>query len=115
MQGNADKEIKLDNYEEYDDTIISKMTDIIKKLEKEGKIGNIVKDVLNIDLLDAMKNAYKSSEFIYYGDISKDMIINIPKDIIKKIALLQNESQKIENIISKQIPIGRILTIISKL
>ena len=43
------------------------------------------------------------------------MIINIPKDIIKKIALLQNESQKIENIISKQIPIGRILTIISKL
>ena len=111
----ADKEIKLDNYEEYDDTIISKMADIIKKLEKEGKIGNLIKDVLNKDLLDAMENAYKSSEFIYYGDISKDMIINIPKDDIKKIALLQNEAQKIENIISKQIPIGRILTIISKL
>ena len=46
----ADKEIKLDDNEKYNDTIISKMADIIEKLEKEGKIGNLVKNVLNIDL-----------------------------------------------------------------
>ncbi len=111
----ADNEIKLDNYEEDDDTIISKMGDIIKKLEKEGKLKNIVNGVSNTDLLDAMKNAYKSSEFIYYGDISKDMIINISLDDIRKIALLQNEISKMNDTISKQISIDKILTIISNL
>ena len=49
----------------------------------------IIKSVSNRLLIQTVGNAFSSMEQIYYGNIDKDSIINIPKEIVDIFSLIQ--------------------------
>ena len=66
--------------------IIAKLT----LLERVGGMEPIIPHTVNNNLLvQTVGNAFSSLELIHYGDIEKDEIIDIPKEIIDIFALLQ--------------------------
>lgn len=82
-------------YLTYDEQIrMSKVNAKLKVLEYHGLLGNIIADVPNIQILKAMGNAYTSSEYIHYGDISSESIIHCPKIFMDMFALLQQAETK---------------------
>ena len=66
--------------------IIAKLT----LLERVGGMEPIIPHTANNNLLvQTVGNAFSSLELIHYGDIEKDEIIDIPKEIVDIFALLQ--------------------------
>ena len=66
--------------------IIAKLT----LLERVGGMEPIIPHTANNNLLvQTIGNAFSSLELIHYGDIEKDEIIDIPKEIVDIFALLQ--------------------------
>ena len=82
-------------YLTYDEQIrMSKVNAKLKVLEYHGLIGNIITGVPNIQILQTMGNAYTSSEYIHYGDISSESVIHCPKIFMDMFALLQQAETK---------------------
>ena len=66
--------------------IIAKLT----LLERVGGMEPIIPHTANNNLLvQTIGNAFSSLELIHYGDIEKDEIIDVPKEIVDIFALLQ--------------------------
>lgn len=66
--------------------IIAKMT----LLERKGVMKPIIPYTANNNLLvQTVGNAFSSLELIHYGDIEKESIIDVPKEIVDIFALLQ--------------------------
>ena len=66
--------------------IIAKMT----LLERKGGMKPIIPYTANNNLLvQTVGNAFSSLELIHYGDIEKESIIDVPKEIVDIFALLQ--------------------------
>ncbi len=66
--------------------IIAKMT----LLERKGVMKPIIPYTANNNLLvQTVGNAFSSLELIHYGDIKKESIIDVPKEIVDIFALLQ--------------------------
>ena len=66
--------------------IIAKMT----LLERVGEMKPIIPYTANNNLLvQTVGNAFSSLELIHYGDIEKENIIDVPKEIVDIFALLQ--------------------------
>ena len=66
--------------------IIAKLT----LLERVGGMEPIIPHTTNNNLLvQTIGNAFSSLELIHYGDIEKDEIIDIPKELVDILALLQ--------------------------
>ncbi len=76
--------------------IIAKLT----LLERLGGMKPIIPHTANNNLLvQTVGNAFSSLELIHYGDIEKEKIIDIPKEIVDILALLQQvEGQDKETI-----------------
>ena len=77
--------------------IIAKLT----LLEKVGGMEPVIPYTANNNLLiQTIGNAFSSLELIHYGDIKKEEIIDIPKEIVDIFAILQQtEGQNIQIII----------------
>lgn len=72
-------------------------------LEQKGLIGNIIKGVPNSNLIRTMSNAYSSSEYIHYGNISKERVFLCSKIFLDIFSLLQQkQGDKIQEL-TKQI------------
>ena len=79
--------------------IIAKLT----LLERVGEMKPIIPNTANNNLLvQTIGNAFSSLELIHYGDIEKDEIIDIPKEIVDIFALLQQvegqDKQVVQNL-----------------
>ena len=79
--------------------IIAKLT----LLERVGGMKPVIPYTANNNLLvQTIGNAFSSLELIYYGDIEKDEIIDVPKEIVDIFALLQQvegqEQQVVEDL-----------------
>ena len=74
--------------------IIAKLT----LLERVGGMEPIIPHTANNNLLvQTIGNAFSSLELIHYGDIEKDEIIDVPKEVVDIFALLQQvEGQELE-------------------
>ena len=74
--------------------IIAKLT----LLERVGGMAPVIPHTANNNLLvQTIGNAFSSLEVVHYGDIEKDEIIDVPKEIVDIFALLQQvEGQKLE-------------------
>ena len=67
--------------------IIAKLT----LLERNQKIEPIIPNTTRNDLLiRTIKNAFTSLEFLHYGIIKKEEIINIPKEVVYLFDIMQN-------------------------
>ena len=73
---------------------MSKTNAKLKILEYIGAIKNIIEDVPNSRLLATMGGAYTSCEYIYYGDIPKEEIIDCPRIFMDIFSLLQQAEEK---------------------
>lgn len=73
---------------------INKLLTKIAVLENVGGIEDIVKGVPNSRLVATMKVANSSSEYIHYGDISEDKVIQCPKIFVDIFSLLQQKQQE---------------------
>ena len=73
---------------------MSKTNAKLKILEYIGAIKNIIEDVPNSRLLATMGGAYTSCEYIYYGDIPKEEIIECPRIFMDIFSLLQQAEEK---------------------
>ena len=98
-------DIKFDNYNDtlvyYDDLnneqnlakdkILLKLTVIDKDL---------IKDISNIELIQTINNAFSSLEFIHYNTIKKEEIIEVSKEMMDSIALIQqiDSSEELVNL-----------------
>ena len=90
----ANKELKYDYSNEtlvhYDDLnnkqnlVKDKIISKLAVIDKE-----IIKKTPNIELIQAINNAFSSLEYIHYQTIEKDEIINVTKEQVDMIALLQ--------------------------
>src|SRR5699024_8578528 len=66
--------------------IIAKLT----LLERVGGMEPLIPHTANNNLLvQTIGNAFSSLELIHYGDIEKDEILDVPKEIVDIFALLQ--------------------------
>ena len=66
--------------------IVAKLT----ILERRGEMKPIIPHTSNNNLLvQTIGNAFSSLELIHYGDIQKNEIINVPKEIVDIFALMQ--------------------------
>ena len=74
--------------------IIAKLT----LLERVGGMAPVIPHTANNNLLvQTIGNAFSSLEVVHYGDIEKDEIIDVPKEIVDIFALLQQvEGQELE-------------------
>ena len=74
--------------------IIAKLT----LLERLGEMAPVIPHTANNNLLvQTIGNAFSSLEVVHYGDIEKDEIIDVPKEIVDIFALLQQvEGQELE-------------------
>ena len=76
--------------------IIAKLT----LLERVGGMEPIIPHTANNNLLvQTIGNAFSSLELIHYGDIEKDEIIDIPKEIVDIFALLQQIAGQDEQVV----------------
>ena len=73
---------------------MSKINAKLKILEHIGAIKNIIEDVPNSRLLATMGGAYTSCEYIHYGDILKEEIMDCPRIFIDIFSLLQQAKEK---------------------
>lgn len=73
---------------------MSKTNAKLKILEDIGAIKNIIKDVPNSRLLATMGSAYTSCEYIHYGDIPKEEVIDCPRIFMDIFSLLQQAKEK---------------------
>lgn len=76
--------------------IVAKLT----LLERVGGMKAVIPHTANNNLLvQTIGNAFSSLELIHYGDIEKDEIIDVPKEIVDILALLQQiEGQDAETV-----------------
>lgn len=76
--------------------IIAKLT----LLERVGGMEPIIPHTANNNLLvQTIGNAFSSLELIHYGDIEKDEIIDVPKEIVDIFALLQQIEGQDEQVV----------------
>ena len=68
---------------------VAKVIGKLRVLENVGAAEQIIPEVDNSRLIGTMGNAFTSSEFINYGTIPSSQVIDIPKEIIDIIAILQ--------------------------
>ena len=68
---------------------VAKVIGKLRVLESAGVAEQIIPEVDNSRLIGTMGNAFTSSEFINYGTIPSSQVIDIPKEIIDIIAILQ--------------------------
>ena len=68
---------------------VAKVIGKLRVLENVGAAEQIIPEVDNSRLIGTMGNAFTSSEFINYGTIPSSQVIDIPKEIIDVIAILQ--------------------------
>ena len=77
--------------------IIAKLT----ILERVGGMTPIIPHTANNNLLvQTIGRAFSSLELIHYGEIEKEEIIEIPKEIVDMFALLQQQEGKINQIMT---------------
>ena len=77
--------------------IIAKLT----LLEREGGMQPVIPHTANNNLLvQTVGNAFSSLELIHYGDIPKDEIIDVPKEIVDIFSLLQQVEGQEQQVIS---------------
>ena len=76
--------------------IIAKLT----LLERVGDMEPIIPHTANNNLLvQTVGNAFSSLELIHYGDIQKDEIIDIPKELVDIFALLQQVERQDKQVV----------------
>ena len=69
---------------------------IVLKLDLINK--NLLKGVSNSLLIQTIGNAFSSLEMIHYGEISKDKIIDVPKELMDILGLIQQLPNTLPNI-----------------
>ena len=83
--------------------IIAKLT----LLERVGGMETLIPYTANNNLLvQTIGNAFSSLELIHYGDIEKDEIIDVPKEIVDIFALLQQvegQDQKVSKDLKREV------------
>ena len=83
--------------------IIAKLT----LLERVGGMDPLIPHTANNNLLvQTIGNAFSSLELIHYGDIEKDEIIDVPREIVDIFALLQQvegQDQKISKDLKREV------------
>ena len=84
---------RISSYQALDEDQSLEKNKIIAKLtllERVGGMKPIIPHTANNNLLvQTIGNAFSSLELIHYGDIEKDEIIDVPKEIVDIFALLQ--------------------------
>ena len=58
-------------------------------LENENKLKHVIEHLSNSKLREGIGNAFSSMEVIHYGDIAKENIIEIPKEVADIFAIVQ--------------------------
>lgn len=103
------KNIRLANYQSLNREQLLEKNKIVAKLnvlKKYNKISSIIYHVPDKKLIETLGNAFSSLEYIHYGDIRQDDIIEIPTPIVDIFALLQqlpNEYNELVNELNKDI------------
>ena len=84
---------RISNYQALNEEQALEKNKIIAKLtllERVGGMESLIPHTANNNLLvQTIGNAFSSLELIHYGDVQKDDIIDVPKEIVDIFALLQ--------------------------
>ena len=62
-------------------------------LENENKLKHVIEHLSNSKLREGIGNAFSSMEVIHYGDIAKENIIEIPKEVADIFAIVQQAEE----------------------
>lgn len=84
---------RISNYQALNEKQQSEKNKIIAKLtllERMGKMEPLISNTINNNLLaKTIENAFSSLELIHYGDIEKNEIIDVQKEVVDIFSLLQ--------------------------
>ena len=103
------KNIRLSNYQSLNEEQLLEKNKMIAKvniLKKYNKISSIIYHVPDKKLIETLGNAFSSLEYIHYGDILQDEIIELSTPIVDIFSLLQqlpNEYRELADELNKEI------------
>ncbi len=83
---------RISSYQSLDKEQLLKVNKIYAKLavmENRGILNKVIPHSSNQKLRETIGNAFSSTEVIHYGDIEKENIIEVPKEIVDIFALIQ--------------------------
>ena len=83
---------RISSYQSLDEEQLLELNKVYAKLailENKNILKHVILHSANSKLRETIGNAFSSSEVIHYGDMEKENIIEVPKEIVDMFALIQ--------------------------